>query len=168
MTLNSLWASLEGSTFGSTIASSEWLFPIIETLHVIAVVSVVGAIVMMDLRLLGMASRNRLVTAVSRDTLPLTWIAFAGAVITGLLLFVSKATSYMVNPYFLFKMALLLLAGLNMAIFHLFTWKDVANWDGSIVALPRAAKLAGLGSLIFWVLIVLCGRIIGFTLGIYH
>jgi hypothetical protein len=168
MILNSLWESLEGSAFGSAIASSEWMFPTIETLHVIAIVSVVGAIIVMDLRLLGLTSRNRLVTAVSRDTLPLTWIAFACAVVTGLLLFVSKATTYMVNPYFLVKMALLALAGLNMAFFHLFTWKNVANWDGSVAAIPTAAKLAGLGSLIFWALIVLCGRIIGFTLGIYY
>lgn len=166
--MNSLWTSLEGSTLGTTIASSEWLFPTIETLHVIAIVSVVGAIAIMDLRLLGLTSRNRLVTAISRDTLPLTWIAFACAVVTGLLLFVSKATSYMVNPYFLVKMGLLLLAGLNMAVFHMFTWKGVARWDGTMVAIPPAAKLAGLASLIFWALIVLCGRIIGFTLGIYH
>jgi len=166
--VNSLWTSLEGSTLGTTIASSEWLFPTIETLHVIAIVTVVGAIAVMDLRLLGVTSRNRLVTAISRDTLPLTWIAFACAVVTGLLLFVSKATSYMVNPYFLAKMGLLLLAGLNMAVFHMVTWKDVARWDGTIAAIPPAAKLAGLASLIFWSLIVLCGRIIGFTLGIYH
>ena len=166
--MNSLWTSLEGSTLGTTIASSEWLFPTIETLHVIAIVSVVGAIAVMDLRLLGIASRNRLVTAISRDTLPLTWIAFACAVVTGLLLFVSKATSYMVNPYFLVKMGLLLLAGLNMAAFHMFTWKGVARWDGTIAAIPPAAKLAGLASLVFWSLIVLCGRIIGFTLEIYH
>lgn len=166
--MNSLWTSLEGSALGTTIASSEWLFPTIETLHVIAIVSVVGAIAVMDLRLLGVTSRNRLVTAMSRDTLPLTWIAFGCAVVTGLLLFVSKATSYMVNPYFLFKMGLLLLAGLNMAVFHLFTWKGVASWDGTITAIPPAAKLAGLASLTFWALIVLCGRIIGFTLGIYH
>jgi len=166
--VNSLWTSLEGSALGSTIASSEWLFPTIETLHVIAIVSVVGAIAIMDLRLLGLTSRNRLVTAISRDTLPLTWIAFACAVVTGLLLFVSKATSYMVNPYFLAKMGLLLLAGLNMAAFHMVTWKGVARWDGTVAAIPPAAKMAGLASLIFWTLIVLCGRIIGFTLGIYH
>ncbi|HWJ68903.1 MAG TPA: DUF6644 family protein [Sphingobium sp.] len=168
MILNSFWESLEGSAFSSAIASSEWMFPTIETLHVIAIVSVVGAIIIMDLRLLGLTSRNRLVTAIARDTLPLTWIAFACAVITGLLLFVSKATSYMINPYFLFKMGLLALAGLNMAFFHFVTWKTVAEWDGSVAVIPTAAKLAGLGSLIFWALIVLCGRIIGFTLGIYH
>lgn len=167
MILNNLWASLEGSAFASTIASSEWMFPTIETLHVIAIVSVVGAIIVMDLRLLGLTSRNRLVTAISRDTLPLTWIAFACAVVTGLLLFVSKASTYMVNPYFLAKMGLLALAGLNMAFFHLSTWKDVANWDGSITAIPTAAKVAGVASLVFWALIVLCGRVIGFTLGIY-
>ncbi len=167
MIFKSLWESIEGSAFGSAIASSEWMFPTIETLHVIAIVTVVGAIVIMDLRLLGLTSLNRKVTAISRDTLPLTWVAFACAVITGLLLFASKAMSYTVNPYFLWKMFLLLLAGLNMAAFHLFTWKSVETWDDGSAAIPMAAKVAGALSLTFWAVIVFCGRVIGFTLGVY-
>jgi hypothetical protein len=63
-------------------------------------------------------------------------------------------------------MVLLLLAGLNMAIFHLPTWRTVDAWDSG-QAIPRAAKLAGGLSLMFWVVVVFCGRVIGFTLGIY-
>lgn len=116
----------------------------------------------MDLRLLGFASGHRAVSAVSEDTLRWTWLAFGLAVVTGLL----RASSYAINPYFLWKMALLLLAGLNMAVFHLSTWRTVDAWDTS-PAIPRAAKLAGGLSLAFWVVVVLCGRVSGFTLGIY-
>jgi hypothetical protein len=134
---------------------------------VIALVTVVGSIAVMDLRLLGVTSRGCSVTATSRDTLPFTWGAFVLAVITGLLLFVSKASVYMVNPWFLLKMGALALAGANMAVFHAMTWRTVKDWDNSPV-LPTGAKVAGALSLLFWILVIFFGRAIGFTLGIYE
>ena len=167
MALKMLWEALETSTLGTTIAGSEWMFPTLETLHVISLVTVIGAIVIMDLRLLGLSSARRAVTAVSLDTIPVTWIAFLCAVMTGSLLFVSKATVYTANPYFLIKMGLLALAGINMALFHRMTWKTIGTWDNAIPAIPLSAKIGGGLSLLFWTLIVFCGRIIGFTLGVY-
>ncbi len=167
MVLNGLWQALEASSVGSFVAGSEWAFPTLESIHVIALVTVVGSIAIMDLRLLGIASRDAAVTVMSRDTLPWTWGAFLLALCTGSLLFVSKATSYMANPYFLAKMACLALAGINMAAFHLSTWRTVHNWDNSL-QIPTAAKVAGALSLLFWFGVVFFGRVIGFTLGIYQ
>ena len=152
---------------GSFVASSEWAFPTIECIHVIALVTVVGTIAIMDLRLLGVASRNSAVTAMSNDTLPYTWGAFVLAAITGLLLFVSKATGYVKNPYFIAKMICLAFAGGNMALFHLSTWRTVHSWDRD-AAVPLGGKVAAGLSLFFWILVIFFGRVIGFTLGIYE
>lgn len=165
--LDNLWSSIEASTLGTTIASSEWLFPTIETAHVIAIVTVIGAILVMDLRLLGVTSRNRTVSAVEKDTVPLSLLAFVLAVITGVLLFISKATTYMANPYFLWKMGLLVLAGINMLVFHRIISKGRERWGAAGMSTPTAAKVAGLLSLAFWIIIPFCGRVIGFTLGVY-
>lgn len=166
MNLTSLWQSLEASSLGSFVAGSAWAFPTLESIHVIAIVTVVGTIAIMDLRLLGLASGRSRVTAISNETLPWTWGAFALAAMTGLLLFVSKATAYAVNPYFQIKMVLLALAGLNMAILHVTAWRTVGSWDDG-QAVPMAAKVAGGLSLFFWLLVIFFGRAIGFTLGIY-
>jgi uncharacterized membrane protein len=162
-----IWESIEYSTLGTTIAESTWMFPTIESIHVIALVTVVGMIAIVDLRLIGVASRNLAVTKLSKDTLPWVWGAFALAAITGLLLFCSKASSYVINPYFLWKMGLLVLAGLNMMYLHLTTWRTVEHWDLD-PTVPFAAKLAGTLSLIFWLGVVFFGRAIGFTLGIFY
>lgn len=167
MNLASLWEAIEFSAVGDFVATSGWAFPAIESAHVIAIITVVGSIAIMDLRLLGLASKDSAVTQMSRNTIPLTWGAFGLAVITGLLLFSSKASSYVINPYFLIKMGLLVLAGLNMALFHLFTWRSVVDWDNAASA-PMGAKIAGGMSLIFWVLVVFYGRAIGFTLGMFY
>ena len=161
-----IWESIEYSTLGITIAESTWMFPTIETIHVIALVTVIGTIALVDLRLVGVKGHALRVSQLARDTLPWTWGAFALAAITGLLLFVSKASSYMINPWFLGKMAMLALAGLNMMYFHMTTWRAVDHWELD-PTFPAAAKVAGWLSLVFWLIVVFCGRMIGFTLGIF-
>ena len=74
MILQGLWQGLENSGLGQYIASSSWAFPTIETAHVIAIVTVLGSIAIVDLRLLGFASTETRVTELSHDTLPLTWL----------------------------------------------------------------------------------------------
>ena len=162
-----IWESIEYSSLGITIAESTWMFPTLETLHVIALVTVIGTIAIVDLRLVGIASRGHRVSMLANDTLPWTWGAFALAALTGGLLFISKASSYVINPYFLWKMGLLVLAGLNMVYLHLTTWRTVEHWEQD-PSFPFAAKLAGWLSLIFWVGVVFFGRAIGFTLGFYY
>ena len=166
MFLQGFWQALEDSPVGQYIQASTWAFPTIECLHVVSIVTVIGTIVVMDLRLLGVASKESPVTAIERDTLRLTWGAFVVAMITGALLFVSKAVDYMVNPFFLSKMVLIFLAGVNMAVFHVFTWPSVGTWDSDRAA-PRSAKIAAGLSLGLWVTVVFVARAIGFTLDKY-
>jgi len=167
MSTDSIWLTLENSTMGTTIASSEWMFPTLETIHVVAIVTVIGAIAMMDMRLLGLSSGTRTVRALAHDTLPVTWAAFALAAASGLLLFVSKASTYMVNPYFLWKMGLMALAGVNMAVFHRYLSRGMDVWGKPGATAPLNAKVAGALSLALWMAIPFCGRVIGFTLGVY-
>lgn len=167
MILAPLWQGLENSSVGQFVASSTWAFPTIETLHVIFFVIVLGTIVVMDIRMLGLTSTSYPLTRLSKDTLRLTWIAFICAAITGSLLFVSKATSYVINPYFQRKMICMALAGANMVVFEFLTWRGVKNWDiGG--AIPTATKVSAALSLIFWILVVFFGRTVGFTLGVFY
>ena len=154
-----LW--LENGTIGTTIRESAWLFPTIETCHVLAIVTVVGSISILDLRLLGLASRDRSVNSVLSEVLPWTWWSFLTAAITGSLLFTSKAVDYYKDEPFRVKMLLLVFAGINMAIFELITKRGISKWDEGTT--PWSAKIAGAVSLALWVAIVACGRWIGFT-----
>lgn len=162
MDLSSFASWLEMQSFSISIAESAWLFPTIETVHVLALTLVFGAIAMMDLRLLGVTRRNTLVTQLSAEVLPLTWAGFALAAITGLLMFASSASRYASNAPFLFKMGLLVLAGLNMALFHGSAYRRVDQWDDSLPT-PAAARAAGMISLVTWTVIVILGRWIGFV-----
>lgn len=160
--LQSFCEWLQNTAVASFISGSTWAFPTIETIHVFALVIVVGTIAIVDLRLLSVASRNRSVSQLSNDVLPITWTAFCLTAVTGGLMFSSKATEYLGNWPFRLKMGLLALAGLNMLLFHFITYRSVPTWDDADRA-PSSARLAGALSLTFWIGVVVFGRWIGFT-----
>jgi len=162
MTLFELCEWIENTGLATAIRESGVLFPAIESAHVIALTFVVGSIWVVDLRLMGLASRNRTVSELTRDILPWTWGSFIFAAITGLLLFSSLATRYYENIPFRIKLVLLALAGLNMLLFHSTTYRRVAEWD-SAASPPTAARLSGGLSIAFWVAVIAFGRWVGFT-----
>ena len=140
----------------------EWLFPIVETLHVISLAMVFGSIVMVDLRLVGAASRDSAASRLSGEVLPYTWGAFICAAVTGTLLFVSKAHVYFYNLQFQLKFLCMFLAGVNMAVFHFGAYRHVLDWDQNDPP-PLAARLAGALSIALWIGVIFFGRWIGFT-----
>ena len=158
-------AYFEDSGLADNIRENDLLFPLIESVHVLAISLVVGSIFVVDLRLLGLASIRRPVGRVIDGILPLTWTAFAVAVASGSLLFISNATKYLANGYFVAKLFLILAAGLNMAVFHFVSAKDLPKWENE-PAPPLRARLAGGLSILLWVAVVACGRWIGFTMQI--
>jgi hypothetical protein len=155
---------LYDTPLADSIRANELLFPWLESVHVLAITLVLGSIAVVDLRLLGIASRGRPVARLIREVLPVTWCAFAVAAITGATLFISNAVNYAKNFPFQMKMLLLVLAGLNMVVFHFVTYRSVAQWDEAAET-PFAARFAGGFSIALWLSIVAFGRWIGFTIG---
>jgi hypothetical protein len=154
---------LQTTALAQTIAENDVLFPWIESVHVLAIVLVVGTISIVDLRLLGVASLDRAVNRLMRDVLPFTWGAFVVAAITGSLLFSTNAIKYSHNFLFQGKLVLLVLAGLNMAMFHLIGTREIGTW-GTKQKTPLVAKAAGGLSLLLWIMVIGFGRGIGFTM----
>jgi hypothetical protein len=161
MNVEQTLAWLQDLWLPTQIRESLWLFPTIETVHVFALVLVVGSIVTVDLRLLGFANRDRPFSHMAREMLPWTWSAFVVAAIAGGAMFTSKALVYFANIPFRIKMVCMLLAGANMLVFHWVGSRNLASWDESMP--PPRARLAGALSLLLWTTIVATGRWIGFT-----
>lgn len=154
---------VQDSAVATAIREDDVWFPWIECAHVVALTWVLGSIGLVDCRLLGLGSRSRSVVEIQATALPITWTAFAVAVLTGGLLFCSNATVYAHNGFFQRKMVLLMLAGLNMGIYHLSIGRRSDQWTTAEKTPWRARAVGGL-SLGLWVAIAACGRWIGFTL----
>jgi hypothetical protein len=161
--LQNLIGYFEDSGLAESIRENDTLFPLIESVHVVAICLVVGSILVLDLRLLGLASIRRPVSGLARAVLPVTWSAFAIAVTSGFLMFISNATKYLANGYFDAKLVLICAAGLNMIVFHAISAKDLPQWEKD-PSPPLRARLAGALSVLLWIAVIACGRWIGFTM----
>jgi hypothetical protein len=159
----SIFEWLENTPLAIGIADSAIAFPWIESFHVIAASIVVGLLIYIDLRLLGKHATSQRVTKMSRASLPWVWGAFVVSVVTGILMFSQTAVKYSTNKLFLAKMILLVVAGLNMVVFHFSTWKSVDTWD-TVLPPPGRVRLAGATSLCVWLAVIVIARWIGFSL----
>ena len=153
---------LQATSLAVFIHQTKWAFTTIEVIHVIAILTVIGSIAIVDLRLLGIASTRRPFTQLAKDVLPLTWTAFVLAAATGSLLFISQAAAYFTTTTFWVKMSIMALAGINMLVFEFITVRGVQDWDLKPTP-PPPARLAGGISITCWLLIFVFGRWTGFT-----
>jgi hypothetical protein len=160
--LGTLQQSAVAAAVRGDIPGSEWLFPIVETAHVLALAVVFGSVAMVDLRLLGLGGRGTPVRQLAREVLPWTWTAFVLAAAFGTLMFVSKAGTYFHNHEFRMKFLAMFLAGANMLVFQLGAFRRAAEWEAREPP-PAAARIAGALSLLLWMLVIFYGRWVGFT-----
>lgn len=131
---------------------------VVLTLHTVAFSVLVGAVVLFDLRLLGL-SRQIPVRALSRHMLPWTFAALALVVPTGVALYSAHGAELLDSRAFKVKMGLLLAAGINAAYFRTGPWQTVAAWDTGVAA-PLAARASAALSIALWFSIIACGRAI--------
>ena len=150
---------LEQTYLAVYVRRSPLLFPIIEIIHIIGFIFLVGSDFLFDLRLLGVARRLS-VKDVADYVLPWSRRSLFIVVPSGLLLFISQAEALSTNGVFGLKLILILLAFTNAGIFHRFTFRSVSSWPS--LGTPIAAKAAAIISLVLWTLVVTCGRLIAY------
>ena len=151
-------------TLESSIALRESLnaYPALLTAHVVSMCLFAGLIAFWDLRLVGFALKRVSVTEIPTRIFPWALTGFAISCGTGLVLLYSKPLTYFTNFYFWLKMAMLIVAGINMIVFHFTTYKTVEAWKKDEV-LPRSAQFAGVVSLVLWIGIISTGRMMAYS-----
>jgi hypothetical protein len=151
---------LETTWLAEVLRREPLLYPLLEVVHILGFVVLVGAAVMFDLRLLGL-SRRLPVTELAGHLLPWAWRGLAVAAASGVLLFLTQATQLGRSPVFGVKLLLLSLAGLNAALFHRRVFRSSREWDTEVPA-PRAARGAAIASLLLWTGVITCGRLLAY------
>ena len=153
---------LAANPWSIALHESLFMYPLVESTHVLTLCLFAGTAVMFDLRLVGLAMRNIPASEVMARLLPWTRAGFAVMVITGVLLFFAIPVRSYQNIFFRIKLVFLVLAGLNVWLFHRGIYRRVHEW-GAAPVLPRAARLAGLFSLILWAGVIVSGRLIAYN-----
>ncbi len=151
------------STRGSiALHESLYMYPLVESAHVLTLCVFVGMAVMLDLRLLGLTLRRVPLSDVTSRLGPWMVGGFAAMVVTGALLFYAIPVRSYQNIFFRLKMIMLVLAGLNAFVFQTTVYRRVAEWELDSVP-PKGARIAGAASLVLWAIIIVSGRMIAYN-----
>lgn len=157
--------ALEASGLAQAMRQWLWLYPSVEVVHLVGIGLLFGSIVVLDLRLLGI-SRQIPVRVLARHVLPWTAASFLLIIPSGLLMFLAHASEFVESEVFILKMLLIMAAGLNAVLFHTITFRTADVWDTEEMrrlAPPPSARLAGALSVLLWISVIACGRLLAYT-----
>jgi uncharacterized protein DUF6644 len=140
---------------------SIWVYPIVESMHVLTLGLFLGLTVMLDLRLLGAIMPAIPVSQLIRRFMPWMIAGFVVVMASGALLFYADPVKTYSNIFFRLKLLFVLAAGLNAAVFHIMASRTLPQWDLDSKP-PIRARLAGGLSLALWAVIVICGRLMAY------
>ena len=163
MTLLQICEWLESTKLAELVTQSTYGFPILVAIHLMGLGLSVGTVIWFDLRLLGKVLTTMPVSLVYRRLAPWMLAGFTVMFLSGATIFVGYAMAAYSNPYFRLKLAMIVLAGVNAAVFHFSTQKHLAGWDAWTHP-PTAARLAGVISIASWIVVVLAGRMMSYTM----
>jgi len=147
------WAAVEAWPLAAAIRRSVWAYPILEVLHIAAFASLVGSLLLLELRVFG-AQPAIALNALGRLAVRVALVAFAAALAAGALLFVSSAAEMAANPAFQAKLALILMAGANALVFHA---RDGLRRHDGIARVQAGISLA------LWFAVIAAGRMIAYV-----
>src|SRR5688500_5299238 len=151
---------LESTGLAVAMRQWMWLYPVVEILHILGFIVLVGAAFMFDLRLLGL-SRDLPVVGMARHLLRWARVSLLLVVPTGVMMFTAHATEFAANPAFRLKLLFITAALVNAAVFHRWPFRAVSSWDTQVPG-PVAARAAGVLSLGLWTGVVACGRLLAY------
>jgi hypothetical protein len=151
---------LEGSTLNIWVLSTAWLWPLLEILHFVGLSLLLGAMLVIDIRLAGFVQKMHIQR--THDLLPVAGIGFLINTLTGVLFFVGDPARYAINVGFQIKMLLVLIAGLNALWFAIKINPEMHRWD-PYADTNIAAKTVAYVSLVAWFGVLLLGRLIPYV-----
>src|ERR1700688_2543267 len=149
--MRGMFEALEHASWVATIAQTGWLYATISVTHYFTLFVLVGTIVLVDLRILGVAARSQTVTQLGDTLFPWTWTALGLALLSGFLMFTTDGGDYYPDPVFRVKMTVILLALISAVIVQ----RNVRKWDQPVT--PIGAKLTAFVSIVLWVGAILAG-----------
>ena len=140
-----MWQALQHAGWVDALATSRSLYGTVSVAHYSAVFLAVGMIVLRDLRILGLADRHRILSALAEQLRPWTWTGFGVASVSGFLLFAVDAGDFAVAALFQLKMLVVVAAVISALAIE---W-NLPQWDRAAV-MPATARFVALISIVCW------------------
>ncbi len=153
---------LENTPLSLVIQSVSWIIPLVQSIHIMAVTVIVGSVLSVDMKLLGVVGRGSPISGATRRFLPWVWVALVVLLLTGAALTAAEPRRELLNNVFRLKMVLILLICAVTGAFQVTVSRNASAW-GDTPSNQRQARLLAIGTLMIWAAIIFCGRWIGYV-----
>ena len=153
---------LSETKWSIALLESLYMYPWIESAHVLSICFFIGILLFVDLRLMGVAFTKLPISEMNRKVLPWSLFGFGLMTLTGFLLFYAIPVRSYQNIFFRFKVILILVAGLNAFLFHRQMKLEGMNWDEG-KSIPKSVHLKAVASLVLWSGVIISGRMIAYN-----
>jgi hypothetical protein len=153
--------AIADTSWSAQLQASDYLWMLLEGTHVLTLMLFAGTIMLVDLRLLGLAFRATPVSKVNDTLLPYTVAGFAVMVVTGVALFYANPLEYYHSFMFRLKLLFILAAAINIFLFHRRIQRNRAQWD-ALARPPAAARASAATSLALWIAVIIAGRYVAY------
>ncbi len=154
------WLAL--TPLSSLFQTVQWIIPMTQSVHIVAIAIVMSSIIMVDLRLMGLMGHSQSISGLTRRFIPWVWWALVVLLLSGLVLITAEPRRDLLNPVFQAKMALLVVAIAVTVIFQETVRRNMEFWDLS-PSRRTGAWVTAVVSLLVWTAIVGCGRWIAYV-----
>ena len=155
-----IFQALEGSSFAAGIRASSWAYMAANVGHIVALTVFAGSVAIMDVRMAGFLRATN-PGEILRKARVVVLCAFLGLAATGFILFAAEASHVVLNEIFQFKLMLIALGLINVALFEYFVAPRVRMTPAN-QPLPEMARISGIASLVIWIAVAVCGRSIAY------
>lgn len=159
--LNTWLMLLQDSALGETVRNAQYLYPVLESIHILGIALLVGLAFTFDLRLLGAGHRIVPVKTAARYLLPISHVGLAIVAISGIALLSAQATVVAAAWAAPWKLGLIVVAGINVLVFHKGIYRTVDDWDLHVLP-PLSAKISALVSAFVWTGVIVAGRFLAY------
>lgn len=159
--LNTWLMLLQDSLLGEMVRNIQYLYPMLESIHILGIALLVGPAFIFDLRLLGAGQRIVPVTTAAQCLLPISHIGLLIVAITGIALLSAQANIVAAAGAAPWKLGLIIVAGINVLVFHKGIYRTVADWDIQ-APVPVLAKVSALISALAWTGVIIAGRFLAY------
>ena len=153
---------LSETKWSIALLESLYMYPWIESAHVLSICFFIGILLFVALRLMGVAFTKLPISVMNRKVLPWSLFGFGLMMLTGFLLFYAIPVRSYQNIFFRFKVILILVAGLNAFLFHRQMKLEGMNWDEG-KSIPKSVHLKAAASLVLWSGVIISGRMIAYN-----
>ena len=153
---------LSETKWSIALLESLYMYPWIESAHVLSICFFIGILLFVDLRLMGVAFTKLPISEMNKKVLPWSLFGFSLMMLTGFLLFYAIPVRSYQNIFFRFKVILILLAGLNAFLFHRQMKVEGMIWDEG-KSIPKSVHLKAAASLVLWSGVIISGRMIAYN-----